>query len=70
MFLLLALLGKLIVHKKSREEAIACMKRALAEYRIEGVKTTIPLHLNIISDQRFVAGDIDTHFVENLIGEK
>jgi acetyl-CoA carboxylase biotin carboxylase subunit len=46
------------------------MKRALAEYRIEGVKTTIPLHLNIISDQRFVAGDIDTHFVENLIGEK
>jgi len=65
-----SLLGKLIVHKKSREEAIACMKRALAEYRIEGVKTTIPLHLNIISDQRFVTGDIDTHFVENLIGEK
>ena len=46
------------------------MKRALAEYRIEGVKTTIPLHLNIISDQRFGTGDIDTHFVENLIGEK
>ena len=65
-----SLLGKLIVHKKSREEAIACMKRALAEYRIEGVKTTIPLHLNIISDQRFVTGDIDTHFVGNLIGEK
>jgi len=65
-----SLLGKLIVHKKSREEAIACMKRALTEYRIEGVKTTIPLHLNIISDQRFVTGDIDTHFVENLIGEK
>ena len=65
-----SLLGKLIVHKKSREEAIACMKRALTEYRIEGVKTTIPLHLNIISDPRFVAGDIDTHFVENLINEK
>ncbi|MFQ5688477.1 MAG: acetyl/propionyl/methylcrotonyl-CoA carboxylase subunit alpha, partial [Candidatus Scalindua sp.] len=65
-----SLLGKLIVHKKSREEAIACMKRALTEYRIEGVKTTIPLHLNIINDPRFVAGDIDTHFVENLIDEK
>jgi acetyl-CoA carboxylase biotin carboxylase subunit len=58
------------VHKKSREEAIACMKRALTEYRIEGVKTTIPLHLNIINNQRFITGDIDTHFVENLIDEK
>lgn len=65
-----SLLGKLIVHKKNREEAIACMKRALSEYRIEGVKTTIPLHLNIISDPRFVAGDVNTHFVENLIDEK
>jgi acetyl-CoA carboxylase biotin carboxylase subunit len=65
-----SLLGKLIVHNKSREEAIACMKRALNEYRIEGVKTTIPLHLNIISDPRFVTSDIDTHFVENLIDEK
>jgi acetyl-CoA carboxylase biotin carboxylase subunit len=65
-----SLLGKLVVHKKSREEAIACMKRALTEYRVEGVKTTIPLHLNIISDPRFVTGDINTHFVENLIGER
>lgn len=65
-----SLLGKLIVHKKNREEAIACMKRALSEYRIEGVKTTIPLHLNIISDPRFITGDVNTHFVENLIGEK
>ena len=65
-----SLLGKLIVHKKSREEAIACMKRALTEYRIEGVKTTIPLHLNIINDPRFIAGDVDTHFVENLMDEK
>ncbi len=65
-----SLLGKLIVHQKGREEAIACMKRALSEYRIEGVKTTIPLHLKIISDSRFATGDVDTHFVENLIGEK
>jgi acetyl-CoA carboxylase biotin carboxylase subunit len=65
-----SLLGKLIVHQKGREEAIACMKRALNEYRIEGIKTTIPLHLKVISDSRFATGDVDTHFVENLIGEK
>ncbi|MCP4253346.1 MAG: acetyl-CoA carboxylase biotin carboxylase subunit [Candidatus Scalindua sp.] len=65
-----SLLGKLIVHQKGREEAIACMKRALSEYRIEGVKTTIPLHLKIISDSRFATGEVDTHFVENLIAEK
>ena len=65
-----SLLGKLIVHQKVREDAIACMKRALNEYRIEGIKTTIPLHLKIISDSRFATGDVDTNFVENLIGEK
>ncbi len=65
-----SLLGKLIVHQKGRDEAIACMKRALSEYKIEGVKTTIPLHLRVISDSRFATGDVDTHFVENLIAEK
>lgn len=65
-----SLLGKLIVHQKGREEAIACMKRALSEYRIEGIKTTIPLHLKIISDSRFATGEIDTHFVENILSEK
>jgi acetyl-CoA carboxylase biotin carboxylase subunit len=65
-----SLLGKLIVHQKGREEAIACMKRALSEYRIEGIKTTIPLHLKIVSDSRFATGEIDTHFVENLLSEK
>jgi acetyl-CoA carboxylase biotin carboxylase subunit len=65
-----SLLGKLIVHQKGREEAIACMKRALSEYRIEGIKTTIPLHLKIVSDSKFATGDIDTHFVGNLLSEK
>ncbi len=65
-----SLLGKLIGHQKGREEAMACMKRALSEYRIEGIKTTIPLHLKIISDSRFATGDIDTHFVENILSEK
>ena len=65
-----SLLGKLIVHQKTREEAIACMRRALSEYRIEGVKTTIPLHMNIITDSRFIIGGVDTLFVEKLLNEK
>ncbi|ODS33859.1 MAG: biotin carboxylase (A subunit of acetyl-CoA carboxylase) [Candidatus Scalindua rubra] len=65
-----SLLSKLIVHQKSREDAIACMRRALNEYRIEGVKTTIPLHLKIIMDPRFITGDVHTDFVENFIDEK
>ncbi len=65
-----SLLGKLIVHQKTREDSIACMRRALSEYRIEGVETTIPLHLSVIMDPRFLSGDINTNFVENLINEK
>lgn len=65
-----SLLGKLIVHQKTREDSIACMKRALSEFRIEGVGTTIPIHMKIISDPRFVNGDINTNFVENLINNE
>ncbi len=65
-----SLLGKLIVHQKTREDSIACMRRALSEYRIEGVKTTIPLHLSVITDPRFISGDINTGFVETLFSEK
>jgi acetyl-CoA carboxylase biotin carboxylase subunit len=55
---------KLIVHQKSRPEAIATMKRALAEFIIEPVKTTIPTCLEILSHNQFVKGNIDTSFVE------
>jgi acetyl-CoA carboxylase biotin carboxylase subunit len=58
------------VHQKTREDSIACMRRALSEYRIEGVGTTIPIHMNIITDPRFISGDVNTNFVENLINEK
>ena len=44
-----SMIGKLIVHQPTRDEAIACMKRALAELRIEGIKTTVPLHQKIFS---------------------
>ncbi len=59
-----SMIGKLIVHQPTREEAIACMKRALSELRIEGVKTTIPLHLEILGHAAFTEGRVDTTFIE------
>jgi len=62
-----SLLAKLIVYQRNREEAIACMRRALGEFRIEGVKTTIPLHLEVLGHPRFLAGKVDTGFLEDMI---
>lgn len=59
-----SMIGKLIVHQPSREEAISTMKRALAELRVDGIHTTIPLHQEILSHSAFVEGRIDTTFVE------
>ncbi len=59
-----SMIGKLIVHQPTRAEAIACMQRALAEFRVEGIKTTIPRHLEILSHSAFAEGRIDTTFVE------
>ena len=64
-----SLISKLIVYQKTREEAIACMKRALSEYVIEGIKTTIPLNLELISHPQFASGNINTIFVENLLSK-
>ena len=59
-----SLIGKLIVHQPSRREAIACMKRALQEFHIEGVKTTIPLHQKILDHAAFNEARVDTTFIE------
>ena len=64
-----SLISKLIVHQKTRDEAIACMRRALSEYVIEGVKTTIPLNLELIAHPQFANGNINTNFVENLLSK-
>jgi len=61
-----ALIGKLIVHAKDRSDAIAVMRRALDEFVIEGVKTTIPLYRAIFGNSQFVQGGVDTTFVESL----
>jgi acetyl-CoA carboxylase biotin carboxylase subunit len=59
-----SLIGKLIVHQPTRAEAIACMLRALDEFRVEGIKTTIPFHRRLLQHSVFVDGWVDTTFVE------
>lgn len=59
-----SMVAKLIVHADTREEAILRMKRALDEFIIEGVHTTIPFHLNLMDDDVFNSGDFDTNFLE------
>ena len=59
-----SLIAKVIVHARTRELAIARMKRALDVMVVEGIKTTIPLHQKIMDDPRFRAGDIGTDFME------
>ncbi|WP_397568085.1 acetyl-CoA carboxylase biotin carboxylase subunit [Schlesneria sp. T3-172] len=59
-----SMIGKLIVHKPTRPEAIACMKRCLDEFVVEGIKTTIPLLKRILNHTAFVEGKMDTTFIE------
>ncbi len=59
-----SMIAKLIVHAPTRDQAIARMLRALDEFVIEGVKTTIPLHKRILKHPKFVAGDFTTKFLE------
>ena len=61
-----SMIGKLIVCQPTRAEAIATMQRALAELRVDGINTTIPLHREILSHSAFVEGRIDTTFVERM----
>jgi acetyl-CoA carboxylase biotin carboxylase subunit len=62
-----SMLAKLIVYRENRREAIACMRRALEEFTVEGVKTTIPLLLELLAHSRFANGEYDTNFVENYL---
>jgi len=59
-----SMIAKLIVHRPTRTGAIATMRRALSEFVIEGVKSTVPLHLEIMANPDFVAGKVDTQWVE------
>jgi len=60
-----SLIAKLIVWSKNRQNTIARARRALEEFTIEGIKTTIPFHLKVLDDERFISGNFDTSFLEN-----
>ena len=59
-----SLIAKLIVWGKDRNHAIARGRRALEEFIIEGIKTTIPFHLQVLEDPRFISGNFDTGFLD------
>jgi acetyl-CoA carboxylase biotin carboxylase subunit len=65
-----SMIAKVIVHARTRELAIARMRRALEAMVIEGIKTTIPLHLRLMNDPEFQAGRISTRFLEDFLAPK
>jgi acetyl-CoA carboxylase biotin carboxylase subunit len=64
-----SMISKLIVHGANRNECLMRLRRALGEYVIEGLQTSIPLHLRLMADPDFVNGDYDIHWLERFVGE-
>lgn len=65
-----SMIAKIIVHGRDRQEAIARMRRALEMSVVEGIRTSIPLHLRILNDPDFLAGRLSTHFMERFLPVK
>jgi len=63
-----SMIGKLIVYGKDRDEAIARMHRALSEFTITGIKTTIPFHMKMMKNPDFISNNFDTKYLENYSG--
>jgi acetyl-CoA carboxylase biotin carboxylase subunit len=59
------MIAKIICVAQTREEALNTMERALSEFVIEGIKTTIPFHLKLLKDPNFRAGNFTTKFMES-----
>ena len=64
------MIAKLIVTAQTREEAISKMKRALDEFVIEGIKTTIPFHRQLMDDPNYIKGNYTTKFMEDFVMHK
>ena len=62
-----SLIAKIIVHRETRDEAIATMQRALSELRISGIKTTAAFHKTVLAQAEFVQGTVDTKWVERVL---
>jgi acetyl-CoA carboxylase biotin carboxylase subunit len=65
-----SMIGKLIVTGKNREECLARMRRAIAETVVEGVKTTLPLHQWIFTQEEFISGQYNIHWLEKKLAER
>ena len=63
-----SMIGKIITHGDTRDSAMARMRSALNEVVIEGIKTNIPLHQDILNDNAFQAGGTNIHFLEKKLG--
>jgi len=63
-----SMIGKLVVHGENRAMAIARMRIALSEMVVEGIKTNIPLHLEIMNDSNFMTGGVNIHYLEKKLG--
>ena len=59
-----SLIGKLIVWGNDRNMAVKRMRRALSEFQVNGIKVTVPFYIKVFQNQDFIAGNIDTHFIE------
>jgi len=64
-----SLIAKLVVHDKSRNEALMRLRRALDEYVISGIETTLPLHQRLAAAAQFIDGDYDVHWLERFVKE-
>ena len=64
------MIAKLITTAQTREEAISKMKRALEEFYIEGVKTTIPFHRQLMEDPGYLSGNYTTKFMEDFVMDR
>ena len=62
-----SMIAKLIVHGANRNECLMRLRRALEEYVIDGLETTIPLHRRLINDPTFINGDYDIHWLQNFV---
>jgi len=65
-----SMIAKLIVHAPTRPEAIARLRRALEEFAVLGIKTTLPLHQRIVEDPAFQAGDYTIHWLERFVARQ
>jgi acetyl-CoA carboxylase, biotin carboxylase subunit len=61
------MISKVAVHGRTRDEAIGRMRRALMEYEVEGIKTTLPFFREVMDDTEFIAGQIDTGFIQRFL---